>query len=71
MGLIQTDRATQPERPLGEQEKKLLVDNAHQRFQNSNAFAINIKSVVSQRFSEERELLRLKFRMFVRLGWCK
>jgi hypothetical protein len=43
MGLIQTDRATQHERPLGEQEKKLLVDNAHQRFQNSNAFAINIK----------------------------
>jgi hypothetical protein len=33
---------------------------------------MNIKnSVVCQRFSEERELLRLKFRMFVRLGWCK
>jgi hypothetical protein len=30
-----------------------------------------LASVVSQRFSEERELLRLKFRMFVRLGWCK
>ena len=32
---------------------------------------IYIITVVSQRFSEERELLRLKFRMFVRLGWCK
>jgi hypothetical protein len=33
--------------------------------------SIYLFTVVSQRFSEERELLRLKFRMFVRLGWCK
>jgi hypothetical protein len=30
-----------------------------------------VKPVVSQRFSEERELLRFKFRMFVGVGWCK
>ena len=30
-----------------------------------------VESVVSQCFSEERDLLRLKFRIFVGVGWCK
>ena len=31
----------------------------------------SIISVVSQRFSEERELLTLKFWILIGVGWCK
>jgi VCBS repeat-containing protein len=52
-------------------EDVLTSDFVDVKFDGVSITDAELKSVVSQRFSEERKLLGLKFRIFVRLGWCK
>ena len=49
-----------------------FLEHKNPRFnRNPGSFNTYINPVVSQRFSEERELLMLKFSTFVGLGWRK